>query len=130
MPEDQKDPEAREGRAVTGQADSSETMLSAQLETEIGDPTFKVDIVVNDIGKVAVYHSRPFRKKLAWLEFDLETCRMAFIMDDGDARDFGTPVPGNLAKTMQNAHQVLMVLLDEAGQPKAGQYYPLIVHRG
>lgn len=129
MPQDPNDPGTRDDRMRTGQADPSETTLTAQLETEVGDPTFKVDIVVNDIGKVAVYHSKPFRKKLAWLEFDLETCRMAFIMDDGDARDFGTPVPGTLAKNMQNAHQVLMVLLDEAGQPKVGQYYPLIVHR-
>lgn len=129
MPQDPEDPGVRENRSADVLADESETMLSTQLETEVGDPTFKVDIVVSDIGKVAVYHSRPFRKKLAWLEFDLETRRMAFIMDDGDARDFGAPVPGHLAKNMQNAHQVLMVLLDEAGEPKAGQYYPLIVHR-
>jgi hypothetical protein len=103
---------------------------AADLYTEVGDPGFKVDLVVNEGAKVAVFHNRPFRKNLSWLEFDMNESRLEFVMDDGGTRNFGTSIPGHFTKEMQNAHQVLMVLMDEdAGEPVASGFFPLIVHR-
>ncbi len=98
--------------------------------SEVGDPDFKVDLVVNEGAKVAVFHNKPFKSDLSWLEFNLKTRHLDFVMDDGDIRNFGTQVPPEFARDMQNAYQVLMVLMDEKEkEPDSGQYFPLIIHQ-
>lgn len=100
------------------------------FKTEVDDPNFKIDLIINDTAEVYVFHNKPFTKKLSWLEFDLDDSRLDFIMNDGDLRNFGAKVPEHLSKHMHNAYQVMMVLMDEeTGQPKSGGYFPLIVHR-
>lgn len=95
-----------------------------------GSDEFKVDLVINDVAEVYVFHGKPFKSKLSWLEFDLNSHDLDFIMSEGDIRSFGVKVPGHLAKHMQNAFQVMMVQMDEdTGKPMAGDYYPLIIHR-
>lgn len=99
-------------------------------DSEVTDPDFKVDLVVNEGAKVAVFHNKPFKQPLSWLEFNLDTRDLDFVMDDGDVRNFGTKVPEDFAKDMQNAYMVLMVLMDEkTKEPDSGQYFPLIIHR-
>src|SRR5688500_15135472 len=96
-------------------------------KTEINDPDFKVDLVINDTAESYVFHHKPFRKQLSWLEFDLGTHNLDFVMNDGDVRNFGAKVPDHLARHMQHAYQVMMVLMDEkSGQPVSGDYFPLI----
>ena len=91
---------------------------------------FKVELVVNDTAEVYLFHSEPFNKPLSWVEFDLDSHNLDFIMDDGDVRNFGTKVPDHLSKHMQNAFQVMMVQRDDdSGQPVSGEYFPLIIHR-
>ena len=90
----------------------------------------KVELVVNDKAEAFVFHNKAFKKKLSWLEYDLDGSKLEFIMNDGDIRNFGIPVDPQLAKYLQNAFQVLMVQMDEAtGEPVEGNYYPLIIHR-
>jgi len=102
----------------------------AQAVNEATDPGFKIDLMVNDTAEVYVFHNKPLTKKMSWLEFDLDTNNLDFIMNDGDVRNFGAKVPAHLAKHMQNAYQVMMVHMDEkTGQPVSGDYYPLIIHR-
>lgn len=94
------------------------------------DMDVHVELVVNDRAEAMVLHSKPFSAKLSWLEYDLESSKLDFILEDGDLRNFGIPVHPNLAKYMQNAFQVLMVLMDEkTGEPLDGGYLPLIIHR-
>lgn len=101
-----------------------------KMSTEFDDPDFKIDLVVNDTAEIYIFHNKPFKKKLSWVEFDLGTNRLDFIMSDGDIRNFGAAVPKNLSKHMQNAYQVMMVLMDEAsGQPKSGAFAPLVIHK-
>ncbi len=101
-----------------------------EYSSEVGDPGFKIDLVVNEGAKVAVFHNKPFKKPLSWLEFNLGTKQLDFVMDDGDIRNFGTKIPEDFATDMQNAHVVLMVLMDEeTKEPDSGQYFPLIIHR-
>ena len=94
-----------------------------------GSAEFKVNLVINDVAEVYVFHEKPFKEKLAWLEFNLDTRDLDFIMSDGDIRSYGAKVPDHLAKYMDNAFQVMMVQTDEAGEPMQGGYYPLIIHR-
>lgn len=109
---------------------SNKTPPTAMTRTEVDDPSFKVDLVINDTAEVYVFHNKPFRTKLSWLEFDLNTGNLDFIMNDGDIRNFGAKVPPHMVKHMQNAYQVMMVQMnEETGQPTSGDYYPLILHR-
>jgi hypothetical protein len=90
----------------------------------------KVELVVNEMAEAIVFHNKPFDKELSWLEFDLDENRLDFVMNDGDLRTYGIAVNPELSKYMQNAFQVLMVLMDEnSGDPEEGQYFPLIIHR-
>ena len=96
---------------------------------EDGSP-LNIQVAVKEDGKCAIFHNKPFRNALAWLEFDLSTYRLDFVMDDGDIRDAGLPLTKDVSKNMQNSHQVLMVLLDDqTGEAKEGHYIPLILHR-
>ena len=89
-----------------------------------------IEVAVNENGKVVVFHNRPFKNEIAWFEFDLGTNKLDFILDDGDIRDAGLPLGQDVAKYMQNSHQILMVLLDDdTGEAKEGNYIPLIIHK-
>jgi hypothetical protein len=89
-----------------------------------------IEVAVDEKGKVVVFHNRPFKKDIAWFEFDLGTSKLDFILDDGDIRDAGLFVTSTMAKYMQNSHQILMVLIDnDSGAAKEGNYVPLIIHR-
>lgn len=90
----------------------------------------KFEISVLEGGKCAVFHNKPFKKDLSWLEFDLDSSRLDFVLDGGESRNFGVPVKQELTKHMHNTHQVLMILMDdEMGDPKEGNYVPLILHK-
>lgn len=89
-----------------------------------------VELVVNDRAEAMVLHNKPFSRKLSWLEYDLDSSKLDFVLEDGELRNFGIPVHPKLAKYMQNAFQVLMVQMDEnTGEPVDGGYFPLIIHR-
>lgn len=94
------------------------------------DGKVKVELVVNDRAEAIIFHNKPFSKALSWLEYDMDRKKLDFVMDDGDIRNFGIPVHPELAKYMDNAFQVLMVLTDEkTGDAVEGDYFPLIIHR-
>ena len=89
-----------------------------------------IEVAIGDDGRVVVFHSHPFKKDISWFEFDLETNKLDFVLDNGDIRDIGLPLSQDVAKHMQNSHQILMVLMDlETGQAKEGNYVPLMIHR-
>ena len=89
-----------------------------------------IEVAIKADGRVVVFHSHPFKKDVSWFEFDLNSNKLDFIFDDGEIRDIGLPLSKNVAKYMQNSHQILMVLLDlETGEAKEGNYVPLIIHR-
>lgn len=89
-----------------------------------------IEVAVTEKGKVVVFHNRVFKKQIAWFEFDLGTNKLDFILDDGDLRDAGLPLTKDVAKYMQNSHQILMVYLDDdTGEAKEGQYIPLIIRK-
>lgn len=94
------------------------------------DKPLKVEVAINDDGRVILFHNKVFKSDLSWLEFDLQTSKLDFILDGGDMRDFGLPLDKSVSKHMHNTHQVLTVLLDEdTGDAKEGQYIPLILHQ-
>ncbi len=94
------------------------------------DNPLNIEVAINEDGRVVLFHDKVFKNDLSWLEFDLDTNELDFILDDGLVRNFGMPLDQSVAKHMQNTHQVLAVLLDEkTGDAKEGHYVPLIIHR-
>jgi hypothetical protein len=91
----------------------------------------KLDLLVNAEARIIIMHNRPFRRRLSWIEFNLNSSKLDFVMSDGKVRDlFGLPVDPQIAAYMQNAYQILMVLVnDETGEPEEGFFVPLIIHR-
>jgi len=93
------------------------------------DSPLDIDVSVNEKGKVVLFHNLPFKNDIAWFEFDLGSCKLDFVLDDGEIRDAGLPLTQQIAKYMQNSHQILMILLDnDTGEAKEGNYIPLIIH--
>ena len=89
-----------------------------------------IEVAVNEVGKVVLFHNRVFKNDISWFEFDLNTNKLDFVLDDGDIRNTGLPLGKDVAKYMQNSHQILMVLLDnDTGEAKEGNYVPLIIHK-
>ena len=103
-------------------------LLDFVYHKEGSDPLL-VEVGVKQDGKVAVFHNKPFKNELSWIEYDIGKNAIEFVMDNGEVRNIGVPVNKEIAKNMHNTHQVLMVLLDdESGQAKEGYYIPLIIH--
>lgn len=99
------------------------------LEVDSNNP-LDIEVGVNDKGKVVVFHNRPFKNEVSWFEFDLGSCKLDFVMDGGEIRNAGLPLSKDMAKYMQNSHQILMVLMDDkTGEATQGNYIPLIIHR-
>ena len=93
------------------------------------EPLF-MEVAIKEDGKIVLFHNKVFKNELSWLEFDLGTNELDFILDDGDIRDIGLPLKQDVAKHMQNSHQILMVLLDDkTGEAKEGNYIPLIIRK-
>ena len=94
------------------------------------DEWLDLEVSIMEDGKVVVFHSHPFKNDLSWMEFDLGSSKLDFVLDDGDIRDIGMPLNAAVSKHMQNSHQVLTVLMDpETGDATEGNYIPLIIHQ-
>lgn len=94
------------------------------------DEYLDLEVAIKEDGRVVIFHSHPFKNDLSWMEFDLETSKLDFILDDGAIRDIGMPLNAGVTKHMQNSHQILMVLMDpKTGEATEGHYVPLIIHR-
>jgi hypothetical protein len=89
-----------------------------------------VEVGLTPDARVIVFHDKNFTREVSWFEYDLVNNKLDFVMDDGDTRDFGLPLHPQIAKNMQNTHQILMVLLDDkTGEATEGNYIPLIIHQ-
>lgn len=89
-----------------------------------------IEVSVTDEGKIIVFHNKKFKQEISWFEYNVEESKLDFIQDNGEIRNAGLPLAPGIAKYMHNAHQILMVLMnDESGQADEGHYIPLIVHK-
>lgn len=116
-------PQENQGRKIVG------TLVDFVTGVDADNP-LDVEIAVNDSGRIVVFHDKPFRGELSWFEYDLDENKLDFVMDDGEVRDIGVPIPQQLSKYLQNAHQILTVLMnDDTGDAVRGTYIPVIIHK-
>ena len=65
------------------------------------DMDIELDICVDRTDEaICVLFDKPFQKELSWIEYDATNASIDFIMDDGDTRNFGMPVPQNVQPYM------------------------------
>ena len=94
------------------------------------DTRLDIEVAIKEDGHVVMFHSHPFKGGISWFEFDLGNNKLDFVLEDGEIRDIGLPLTHDVAKHMQNSHQILTVLMDpQTGDAKEGQYIPLIIHQ-
>lgn len=94
------------------------------------DNPLHIEVAIKEDGKVVVFHDKPFKMEISWFEFDLNSNNLDFVLDDGEIRDIGLPLTQDVAKHMQNSHQILTVLMDpHTGEAELGTYIPLILHQ-
>jgi len=92
------------------------------------DENMAVYFIVGDGPEAFVFHDQPFSKTLSWIEYDLASSRLDFILEDGEIRNFGIPIDRKYSPYMQNLHTI-SVVLQENGECVDGYDFPLIVHR-
>lgn len=112
----------------------TENLPSAKPSGYMDGTTFeqemKVELVITDKAEAYIFHNKPFKRQISWVEYDLDHNKLDFVMNDGDQRNFGLLVKRDLGKYLQNAYQILVVLRDEqSGEPIEGEYFPIIIHR-
>lgn len=89
----------------------------------------QIEIAVKDDARCAIFHNKPFRQDISWIEFDVNECELDFVLGNGEVRNIGMKVNKDISKNMQNSHQILMILMDDVtGEAKEGYYVPLIIH--
>lgn len=84
--------------------------------------------LAND-GFIYIYHDRPFMKELSWLEYNMDTDSIDFIMDDGDIRNYGIPVDKKYNPYLQNMHTIGVILVKDMTTFLSGEILPLIVRK-
>jgi hypothetical protein len=116
-------PTAKTGKAKVGN-------LVDYVEGVAPDNPLHVEVGLTPDARVIVFHDKHFTHEVSWFEYDLAKNKLDFVMDGGETRDFGLPLHPQIAKNMQNTHQILMVLLDDkTGEATEGNYVPLIIHQ-
>ncbi|MAI62586.1 MAG: hypothetical protein CBB87_08935 [Micavibrio sp. TMED27] len=94
------------------------------------DRPLELDFAVDEFGKVVMFHNLEFKDQIGWFECDLDKSKLLFVFDDGRNADSGIKISEKMAKYIQNAHQILMVLLDkDTGEAKEGKYFPIILQK-
>ena len=103
---------------------------SSYMDGTSFEQQMKVELVITDKAEAYIFHNKPFTTQISWVEYDLDTSKLDFVMNDGDQRNFGLLVKKDMSKYLQNAYQILVVLTDEqSGEPVEGEYFPIIIHR-
>lgn len=91
------------------------------------DMDMEVYYTIHDDGDFFIIHDRPFHQELSWVEYDIKTSTIDFIMDDGQMRNFGLPVHPQFGAKLQNTQLIAVVLMRD-GKAISGEDYPLIMH--
>jgi hypothetical protein len=76
-----------------------------------------------------IFHEKEFGGNLSWIEYDLESGRLDFVMEDGHLKNYGMPVPKDMGAYLQNIH-FICVAHKNAGIVLSEVDLPLITHRG
>lgn len=101
----------------------------AGVRAENADMDMMVDMFISDESEVCILHDKPFTKTLSWIEYDTQTSKVEFILEDGDIRNFGIPIDRKYRAYFHNTHIVNLLQWNPATKEvESGMELPLIVH--
>ncbi|MCD8497069.1 MAG: hypothetical protein LRZ85_02675, partial [Alphaproteobacteria bacterium] len=63
-----------------------------------GTGDLDIEVAIREDGKVAIFHDKPFKRELSWIEYDMQAGQLHFIMENGDLRIMGLSVRPELKK--------------------------------
>ena len=109
----------------------SPDFYSIPIDTNTPDnPDFEIEgyLMKGSDDHVYFLHDRPFQKMLSWVEYDVSTSQLNFIMEDGDLRDFGIPVLPQFSEHLKVMEEIAVAEIT-GGKYKDGNNFPLIIHQ-
>ncbi len=91
------------------------------------DKDLAITIFVTDKQEVCIFHDKPFSKPLSWLEYNPEKNMIEFVMDDGDIRNFGIPLPEKYKPAVVSSKTAYVIHKNpETKKVIAGKDLPLV----
>lgn len=104
--------------------------MSLIIDKNHPDYEMEIYLMKGDKDDLYVIQDRPFAAgNLSWIEYDVETQLMHFIMDDGDLRDFGIEIDIAFAPNLKDQTSLPIALIQNSLFIDGAQF-PLIVHGG
>jgi len=92
------------------------------------DYDMEVALIHDQDDLLYIIHDKPFTNTLSWVEYDIETGMLNFIMDDGALQDFGIPISSQYKDNLSVMPEIAIAYLNK-GEFQSGFEYPLIVHK-
>jgi hypothetical protein len=73
----------------------------------------KVEVAVNDDGRIILFYNLPLKVHLKRIEFFIPERRITFVSDNDQIRSLGMPLSESVTKHFHNIDKILLVKLDE-----------------
>lgn len=88
----------------------------------------KIDVLVNEAGKVWVAYDTPFAQPVQWVEYDVDLNTLIFIMGGGRMQEFGISINPKMAKVLALARSAWLVRMANKKIEDLGEV-PLLVRK-
>ena len=96
--------------------DPFSAISTSPLHSDI-NAEMRVDFAVDEVGKILIFHDRPFKESIGWIEYSRAEQKIYFVTDDGNMRGLGVRVPDLIGdRVIQSDHATLIYV--ESGVPK------------
>lgn len=97
------------------------------MEREAPHPDIEAFLILHDPQNAYVFHELSFETPIEWIEYDVQTRQLDFILTAGRVENFGIPVERNIHHYLQNISEICVAQKD--GALVLNEYIvPLVVH--
>lgn len=69
----------------------------------------KVDFAVNNSGEIYVFHEKPFKETINWIEYYESEQRICFVTDEGRIQGLGMTIPKVIADQITTSNRVFLI---------------------
>lgn len=93
------------------------------------NPDFDINVyaVLGQNDQVTLVHDAPFQKTLSWVEYHAKTHAIRFVMEDGDARDFGIALTPDFQEFLVGCDTIAVAEINGTDLI-GGNMYQLLIH--
>jgi len=76
-------------------------------------PDIGAFIVLHDEYHAFIFHEEPFQSSVEWVEFDVKSGQIDFILSEGRLENFGIAVPDDIGRYLKNMDKISIALKDD-----------------